>query len=99
MSTQAVKIVITGVLLLHGLGHAGALGALIYIDRVQGTGRSAGDWRPARLWLLPSLGARAAGTVAAAFWILSAIGFVAAALAVNVAVLITQLWLRWPPTM
>jgi hypothetical protein len=138
MSDQTIKLVIAGVLLLHGLGHGGALGALIWIGRSRGTG--AGAWLPARSWLFPSLPSGAATTVASIFWILSLIGFVAAALSfwgifvpgdawrqlaiasavvsipgivlffgtwpmfntiaalgVNVAVLVTQLWLHWPP--
>lgn len=138
MSDQIIKIVIAGVLLLHGLGHGGALGALIWIGR--GRGADTGGWRVARLWLFPSLPTPAATTVASIFWILSLIGFVAAALSlwgilvpgeawrqlavasaivsilgivlffgtwptfntlaalgVNIAVLVTQLWLHWPP--
>ena len=136
MSDQVVKILIAGVLLLHGLGHAGVVGALIANSR----GISTGPFLPARSWLFPSLPTAAARTLASAFWILAAIGFVAAAmsfwgilvpgdmwrqiavvfavvsglgillfwgtwptfnmlaaLGVNIAVLITQLWLRWPP--
>ena len=136
MSDQTVKFLIAGVLLLHGLGHAGVVGALIANSR----GISTGPFLPARSWLFPSLPAPVARTVASTLWILSAIGFVAAAmsfwgilvpgdiwrqlavvfaivsgvgivlfwgtwpafnmlaaLGVNIAVLITQLWLRWPP--
>jgi hypothetical protein len=136
MSIQMTRILVAGALLLHGLGHGGALGALIAIGR----GMSGGAWRPARSWLVPSLAAPAARTVASIFWIASMIGFVAAALsfwgllvpgdvwrqlalassavsilgitlflgtwpvfntvaalAMNIAVLVSQLWLRWPP--
>jgi hypothetical protein len=138
MSDQIIKIVIAAVLLLHGLGHGGAIGALIWIGRKPGT--DTGGWQAARSWLFPSLSAPAATTVASTFWVLSLIGFVAAAmsfwgilapgeawrplavasaivsilgialflgtwptfntlaaLGVNVAVLVTQLWLHWPP--
>ncbi|MCZ7571543.1 MAG: hypothetical protein M5U01_23595 [Ardenticatenaceae bacterium] len=136
MSDQLIKIVIAGALLLHGLGHGGALGALIARSR----GMDTGGWRAARSWLFPPLAPRAATTVASIFWVVSLIGFVAAALSfwgilvpgeawrqiavasaivsilgmalffgtwpafntlaalgVNVAVLVTQLWLYWPP--
>ena len=136
MSAQTIKILIAGVLLVHGLGHIGALIALIAIGR----GVPSGKWRAARSWLFPSLSPSAARTIASIFWILSMIGFVAAsmsfwgvllpgemwrplallfsvvsmlgillfigtwpafntlaALAVNIAVLVTQLWLHWPP--
>lgn len=138
MSVQTIKILIAGALLLHGLGHGGAIGALIWIGRSRGM--KTGGWLAARSWLLPSLSAPAATAVARTFWILSLIGFVAAAvsfwgilvpgyawrqlalassivstlgivlflgtwptfntlaaLGMNAAVLVTQLWLRWPP--
>ena len=136
MSAQTFKLLIAGVLLLHGLGHVGALGALVAQGRVVSTG----SWLHARSWLFPSLAVPVATTVASIFWVLSTIGFVAAAmsfwgvlvpgdvwrqlalassivsalgivlffgtwptfntlaaLAVNIAVLVTQLWLHWPP--
>jgi hypothetical protein len=136
MSPQLIKIIIPLVFLLHGLGHGGAIGALISIDR----GLSSGKWLSARSWLFPNLPARTAKAVAITFWGLSLLGFVAAALsfwgilvpvewwrqlalifasisfigivvfwgrwpmfntlaaqAVNLAVILTQLWFHWPP--
>jgi hypothetical protein len=136
LSPQLIKILIPLVLLLHGLGHGGAIGALIALDR----GLSGGKWLSARSWLFPNLNPQTAKVIALIFWGLSLIGFVAAALsfwgilvpgdiwrqialisafvsftgialfwgrwplfntlaaqAVNVAVIITQLWLHWPP--
>jgi hypothetical protein len=136
MSPQTIKILIAGVLFLHGIAHLGALAALL----VNRGGHNTDGWLSARSWLFPSLAPDAATTVASAFWVLSTIGFVAAAssfwgllipgdfwrqlavassivsatgivlflgtwptfntlaaLAVNVAVLVTQLWLHWPP--
>ncbi len=138
MSAQTIRVLIAGALLLHGLGHGGALGALIWIRLKPGT--DTGGWLAARSWLFPSLSGPAATTVASIFWTLSLLGFIAAALsfwgvlvpgdawrqlalassivsalgivlffgtwptfntlaalAVNIAVLVTQLWLRWPP--
>lgn len=138
MSDQIIKFIIGAALLLHGLGHGGALGALIWIKFRPGD--NTGAWWAARSWLLPSLPTATATAVASVFWVLSLIGFVAAALsfwgvlvpgdawrqlavtsaiisilgialffgtwptfntiaalAVNIAVLITQLWLHWPP--
>lgn len=37
MSDQVIKLVITGALLLHRLGHDGALGAPIWIGRSGGS--------------------------------------------------------------
>jgi hypothetical protein len=136
MSPQILNLLIGGVLMVHGLGHVGAIGALIYIDR----GKSSGKWLPARSWVFPNLAPRTAKIIAIIFWALSLIGFVAAALSfwgilipgdlwrqlalifaflsfigitlfwgtwpmfnalaaqlVNLAVIITQLWLHWPP--
>jgi len=135
MSPQLIKIIIAGVLLLHGLGHGGAIGALIAIDR----GVPSGKWLAARSWLFPKLTPQAAKIIAIIFWVLSLLGFVASALSfwgilvpgdlwrplalifafisfvgivlfwgtwpmfntlaaqvVNLAVIITQLWLYWP---
>ena len=75
MSDQAIKLVIAGVLLLHGLGHGGALGALYARSR----GMDTGGWQAAHSWLL-SLSTPAAITLASTFWALSLIGFVAAAM-------------------
>ena len=137
MSNQTIKIVIPVLLLLHGLGHGGAIGALIWIHYRPET--DTGGWRVARSWLFASLATQAAMVIAIIFWALSAVGFVAAsmsfweilvpgevwrqlalgssvvstlglvlflgtwpafntlaALAVNIAVFITQLWLHWP---
>jgi len=124
--------------LLHGLGHVGALIAIVVNWAKRGT--ATGAWLPARSRLIPSLTPQAAKAVASTFWVLSAIGFVSAsislwgivvpgeawrplalvasvvsilgitiflgtwptfntlaALAVNIAILVTQLRLHWPP--
>jgi hypothetical protein len=78
MSDQMVKLIIAGALLLHGLGHGGALGALIWIEARPGT--DTGAWHAARSWLSTELPAGTAATVASAFWIVALIGFVATAL-------------------
>ena len=76
MSEQTIKILIAGVLLVHGLGHIGPLLAISFTWS-QGTG----GWLAARSWLFPSLPAYTAKMIASVFWILSMIGFVAAAAA------------------
>ena len=78
MSDQMLRTVLGGVLLLHGLGHAGAIGALAWIARF-GPGHT-GGWTAARSWLLPNLPPSAATAVACAVWALALIGFVATAL-------------------
>ena len=79
MSDQMLRTVLGGVLLLHGLGHAGAIGALAWIARF-GPGHT-GGWTAARSWLLPDLQPSAATAVACAVWALALVGFVATALA------------------
>ena len=78
MSDQTIKLIAAGVLLVHGLGHGGALGALAWIRLRPGT--PTGDWLAARSWLVPSLPGDTATTIASAFWIASLVGFVVAAM-------------------
>ena len=122
MSTQIVRLLIVGALLVHGSGHL------------------LGFWMPTRSWLFPNLGEPVLRIISSVFWILAAVGFLAAllgfldvlvpshlsrplavgtafvsilalvlfwgmwpafntigAFGMNLAVLITQLWLQWPP--
>ena len=78
MSDQMIKLIAGGVLLMHGLGHGGALGALASIRFTPGT--NTGDWLAARSWLIPPLAGGTATTIASAFWIVSLVGFVIAAM-------------------
>ena len=90
MSDDMLKLVIGGVLLVHGLGHGGALGALLWIRFRPHA--STGDWAAARTWLMPSLPAETAATLASAFWIAALAGFVMAALSFWGVVLPTDVW-------
>ena len=78
MSDQLLKLIVAGALLLHGLGHGGAVGALIWIDRRPGA--DTGGWLAARSWLFPSLAAPTASMVATVFWVVALVGFVAVAM-------------------
>jgi hypothetical protein len=78
VSDQAVRVVWFGVLLVHGLGHFGALAALAWLAVRPGT--ATGAWTEARSWLVPSLAPGTATLVASAFWIASLVGFVLAEL-------------------
>ena len=123
MSTQIIRILIAGALFVHGTGHL------------------LGFWMPARSWLFPNLGEHSLRIISSIFWILAAVGFLAAllgflgvlvpshlwrplavgtalvsilglvlfwgtwpafntigAFGMNITVLITQIWLQWPPT-
>ena len=78
MAEQTLRLIVFGALLVHGLGHGGAIGALVWIRRFPGT--DTGGWRAARSWAFPALPATAATLVASAFWVVALVGFVAAAL-------------------
>lgn len=90
MSDQMVRLLVGAALLLHGLGHGGALGALLWIRFRPGT--STGDWVGARSWLVPSLTGDAAWVIASTFWIVSLIGFVVAALSFWGILVPDELW-------
>ena len=78
MSDQVVRLVSFVVLLVHGLGHGGALAALAWIALRPGS--DTGAWTAARSWLWPSVAPGTATLVASAFWIVSLVGFVVVAL-------------------
>ena len=78
MAPQTIKLIITGMLGLHGLGHIGALMTIVVNWANRGT--STGAWLPARSWLAPSLPPQTARAIASAFWVIAAIGFVAASM-------------------
>lgn len=78
MSDQWVRIIWFAMLLLHGLGHGGAMGALAWIAARPNS--NTGGWTAAKSWLLPSVPAGTAALVANGFWLVSLVGFVAAAL-------------------
>lgn len=84
------NLIIGGVLLVHGLGHGGALAALLWIRLMPGT--ETRGWLAARSWLFPSLTVSTASIVASAFWIIALIGFVAAALSFWGILLPADLW-------
>jgi hypothetical protein len=90
MSDQMIKLIAAGVLLLHGLGHGGALGALAWIQISPGS--DTGAWLAARSWLVPSLSGNTATTLASAFWIVSMVGFVIAAMSLFGVVFPSGLW-------
>lgn len=78
MTADNARFVIGGVLLVHGLGHGGALGALLWIRAFPNS--PTGGWLAARSWLAPAAGAPETTAVAMLFWILAMLGFVAAGL-------------------
>jgi len=76
MSAQTIKILVTAVLFLQGVAHGRAFFALVY----QLLGRLPKSWLPVRSWLFPSMSSRSVAGVASIFWLLSTVGFIAAAL-------------------
>lgn len=47
---------------------------------VHGVGHTLGFWMPARSWLLPGVGEPALRVIGGVFWVLAAVGFIAACL-------------------
>ena len=90
MSDQAIRVVVAGALLLHGLGHGGALAALAWLRLRPRT--NTGAWTRAHTWLRPSLSEGNALAVAATLWVISMLGFVAAAAAFWGVILPTGAW-------
>ena len=78
MSDQMLRLVLGGALLLHGLGHGGALGALIWLHLRPAS--DTGAWKAAHSWIVPSLSGSTATVVASVFWTVALVGFVVAAL-------------------
>jgi hypothetical protein len=76
MSAETIRILVTAALFLHGVAHGRAFIALLY----QLMGSLPASWLPVRSWLFPSTSGKAVAGVASPFWLLSTVGFIAAAL-------------------
>jgi hypothetical protein len=76
MSPQTIKLIVTAILLLHGVAHGRAFSCLA--QTAAGGGSKA--WIPVRSWLFPKASNKTAAAIAAVFWLLATLGFVAAAL-------------------
>lgn len=74
MSTQIVRILLVGALLVHGSGHL------------------LGFWMPTRSWLFPNLGEPVLRIISSVFWILAAVGFLAALLGFLDVLVPSYLW-------
>lgn len=90
MSDEMLRWVVGGVLLLHGIAHAGAIGSLWWVG--SGRATNAGGWTAARSWLVPSLTTTMATRLAVSFWIASLVGFLLAALAFLGIILPADAW-------
>jgi hypothetical protein len=78
------------IVILHGLGHGGALIALAWIAARPGS--DTGAWSAARSWLLPALSAETATVVAGVFWAISLIVFVTAGLGMAGVGFLAETW-------
>lgn len=76
LSAQIIGFLIPAALLLHGVAHLIALGALF----TQSLGKSSASRLALRSWLLPSISEKLAATLAIPFWFVSAIGFLGASM-------------------
>lgn len=76
MSPDLIRILITAALLLHGVAHAKAFVDLLADAAARGDRATV----PLRSWLLPSVARRTTATLAGLFWLMPAIGFIAASL-------------------
>jgi hypothetical protein len=78
MPDGTLRLVLGGILLLHGIAHGGAMGSLWWVATRPGT--NTGGWTAARLWVAPNISANAATIVAVCFWTVAMVAFVVAAL-------------------
>lgn len=90
MSDEMLRLVTGGVLMVHGVAHVGAIGALLWLRSGRPTG--AGSWSAARSWLIPSLATDTAAAIAITFWAAALIGFVFTALAFWGVILPVDVW-------
>jgi hypothetical protein len=90
MFNQLPALTAPVVMILHGLGHGGALIALAWIAARPGT--DTGAWRAARSWLLPGMSPETAGILAVAFWAVSLAAFVVAGLGLAGVVGLGETW-------
>jgi len=77
MPDQPLRFILGAILLVHGLGHIGPVGAYLWLRRRPDTDTS--GWTAARSWLMPGLSPAAATVVASLFWVFAVVGFVVAA--------------------
>ena len=76
MSPETIKIIITAVLLLHGVAH----GRAFFCLAATAGGGGSQVWIPVQSWLFPKAAKKTAAGIAAIFWLLATLGFIAAAL-------------------
>ena len=90
MSDQTLRWLIGAVILLHGIAHMGAIGALWWVG--SGRATTGGGWTAARSWVVPSLVGSRATKVAVSLWVVALAGFSMTALAFLGIVLPIEVW-------
>jgi hypothetical protein len=90
MTPDNARFVIAAVLIVHGLGHFGAIVALLWVRLTPDT--ATGGWLAAKSWVFPALQAPAATNIAIAFWAFAMLGFLIAALSFLGIAVPAQLW-------
>lgn len=90
MTADNLRFVIGAVLIVHGLGHGGAVAALLWVRLSPGTPTA--GWLAAKSWLFPALQTPAATNIAMAFWAFAMLGFLCAALSFLGVAVPAQLW-------
>jgi len=87
MSPQTIRFITAAALLLHGIAHAVALGALV----AQSLGHSSASRLLVRSWLFSSQASTAA-RLALIFWLPSTIGFIASGMSLLGILIPEQAW-------
>lgn len=90
MSDEMVRLLVGAVLLVHGIAHVGAIGALLWVRSGHPTG--AGSWTAARTWAAPAMSPDGAARLAMTIDGVALVGFVLTALAFWGIVLPTDVW-------
>lgn len=90
MNDATLRLLVGGVLLVHGIAHVGAIGALLWVRTGHETGT--GSWTAARSWAVPGLAPDTAMHVAIVVYAIALVGFVLTALAFWGIVLPTDVW-------
>ncbi len=78
MPDGTLRLILGGLLFLHGLAHGGAMGSLWWIATRPGV--DTGGWTAARLWAAPGIATNVATATAIGFWSAAVVAFVVAAL-------------------
>lgn len=78
MPDGTLRLILGGVLFLHGIAHGGAMGSLWWVATRPSA--DTGGWTAARLWIAPNIAGNAATAIAIGFWTAAMVAFVVAAL-------------------